>query len=347
MESELFFLFGFIAGAIIAASIAVIVAASKRKAALQTTPPVVAAQPAATEKVAEKTGENCPLQEPAGPHPKNTIIIERVDDPDIQLNNSIKEVRDMILRLAAAIASTNSASGKAAKAFHSAKSIIDAIDFDRPDPQILAKAQNMLIQEINQVIKTNDELYNELDKANKGIEEQRKQIEELREQVRVDCLTTIPNRAAFDERLAEYSSLLARSSTTFAALMLDIDHFKRINDVYGHQNGDRILRGVALKISECIRPNDFAARYGGEEFAVVFSGTKFEEATAVAERIRQSIAKTNFRLDDQNIKVTVSGGIAEHKTGMTVENVIKAADMLLYQAKHGGRNRIAADSRKE
>ncbi len=272
---------------------------------------------------------------------RNTIVIDQVDLRDRQFNKNIQDVRDLLLRLADVIATTETASGEAAAAFSNARKTIDNLDSD--DHGDLSTAQQLLIGEIDRVIKSNAKLQGELDKANQGIAEQRRQIEELRVQARIDALTRIANRTAFDERLQEYIALLNRTALTFTLLLIDIDFFKSVNDEHGHVNGDRILRGVASRISEAVRTNDFAARYGGEEFAVIFPGTKVDDAYLVAERMRKDIAKTKFRLDDKTIQMTVSGGMAECRPGMKAEQIIEKADTALYRAKNGGRNRVIAD----
>ncbi len=334
MEIGLGFLIGIAGGAVLSIIVATIISVSRRVVKERKTA-VVQQQRTATGVAARKTAVRAPAPQRRTGH---TMIIENVESRDAQLNKSIQEVKELLLRLADVIASTDDASGKAAKAFNSARAIIDRLDMQSATD--LADAQRVLVGEIDRVLKTNAALHSELDKANKGIAEQRRQIEELRVQARIDGLTRIPNRAAFDERLDEYLSLLDRTSLAFSLLLLDIDFFKKVNDQHGHPNGDRILRGVAAKISDSIRANDFAARYGGEEFAVIFPGTDLAEAREVSERIRQDIAKTNFRLDDENIKMTVSGGVAQCEKGMDTEAILAAADKALYNAKSGGRNKI-------
>jgi diguanylate cyclase len=281
------------------------------------------------------------------PSSGNTMIIDAMDARESILNKNIQEVRDLLLKLASAVGATQDASGEAATAFRNARDTMNKVDFTVSSE--LAEAHGILVREIDRVIRSNAKLHAELDTANQGIVEQRRQIEELRVQARIDALTRIPNRAAFDERLDEYIGLLERTSLIFTLMILDIDHFKAINDTHGHVNGDRILRGVAEKIASAVRGNDFAARYGGEEFAVIFPGTAQDEAMVVAERLRQDIAKTNFRLDGTNIKMTLSGGMAECHKGMSADQIIASADGALYQAKGAGRNQIlgsdGADSR--
>jgi diguanylate cyclase (GGDEF)-like protein len=268
----------------------------------------------------------------------HTMIVEEFESRDRQLSASIQEVRDLLLTLAGVISRTEAASGKATDAFQSAKTAINGLAASQ-SPEI-QEAQRLLLSEIDRVLATNATLHSELDNANKGIAEQRLQIEELRVQARVDALTRVPNRAAFDERLQEYVSLFERTALVFSLLLVDIDHFKRVNDDHGHVSGDRILRGIAQKISASIRGNDFVARYGGEEFAVIFPGSTVEEALTVSDRIRADIAKTNFRMDQKTLKITISGGIAQCHPSMDPTHLIAAADKALYRAKNTGRNRI-------
>lgn len=269
---------------------------------------------------------------------RETKFFEIMSDKENKLGKAVHEVRDLVLKVADIVSSTNDASGQAAKAFNSAKNNLDAIDFS--DSENILAAHAILLSEINSVISTNEKLQNELESAKVGIAEQRRQIEELRTAVRIDSLTQLPNRAAFDERLNEFLHRLERTSEVFSLLLLDIDFFKKVNDTHGHVNGDRILKGVAMKIRDNVRNNDLPSRYGGEEFAVILPNTEIRTAEQVADRMRQDIAKTIFKLDGTDIRVTISGGLAESRKGQNPEELIKDADQALYQSKAEGRNRI-------
>ncbi len=354
MELGIGFALGIFAGAVVSVIVALIIAVSRR--AIKTSAKTrIVEMKAIADAAAKSAATTAPPPEPAAPNGnagaspekpaetrrpgRNTIVVGAIEERDQQLNKSIQEVRDLLLQLATVISATESASGEAADSFSTARRAIRNLG-DVAASSELAEAQRVLVEEIDRVIRSNAKLHTELDRANQGIAEQRRQIEELRVQARIDGLTRIPNRSAFDERLAEYISLLARANLTFSLLLLDVDFFKRVNDVYGHVNGDRVLRGVAARISDAVRQNDFAARYGGEEFAVIFPATDVKDAYQVADRLRQDIAKTNFRLDDQVVKMTISGGLAQVQPGMTAEHIIEEADAALYQAKDTGRNRI-------
>jgi two-component system cell cycle response regulator len=127
----------------------------------------------------------------------------------------------------------------------------------------------------------------------------------------------------------------------FSLLMLDIDHFKTVNDSYGHQAGDEILRVLGQILMENVRSQDIVCRYGGEEFIILLPGLKREKSLAIAERIRQTVEKTTFHFKELRIKCTISIGGMEHSTEVedSVPSLIERADKALYKAKHQGRNK--------
>jgi sigma-B regulation protein RsbU (phosphoserine phosphatase) len=162
---------------------------------------------------------------------------------------------------------------------------------------------------------------------------------QLRQEARSDPLTGLPNRRHFDlaleERLARAST--NRHSDAFSVAILDIDHFKPINDTYGHEVGDQVLKQLALILSSQIRESDLAARIGGEEFALLIPETSLEEANSVLERLRLAIETHPW----QPVPVTASVGVTGYLEGDTRESLITRADSALYRAKHLGRNHVA------
>ena len=155
-----------------------------------------------------------------------------------------------------------------------------------------------------------------------------------------DALTGLPNQRQLRARLAEVQARHDRGGSPFSLLFLDIDHFKRVNDSYGHPAGDEVLRRVAGVLSDRVRKVDLAARYGGEEFAVLLEGTDKEGALIMAERIRSAVAAMDLGDLGVSTAVTVSVGIASVPTDCTdTDPLIAAADQALYQAKRDGRNR--------
>ena len=166
----------------------------------------------------------------------------------------------------------------------------------------------------------------------------------LRQMVFIDGLTGVANRRCFDERLGTEWRRGARSASPLALLMLDVDHFKRFNDRYGHQAGDECLRRVASAIKGALlRPGDLVARYGGEEFACILPGTDFEGALAVAAGIEQSVRGLQIEHADSDVSdaVTISIGVSASLPDRDRDpaRLLALADAQLYRAKHGGRGR--------
>jgi two-component system cell cycle response regulator len=162
----------------------------------------------------------------------------------------------------------------------------------------------------------------------------------------IDNLTGVNNRRYFDQRLTEEISRIRRSGNPSSCLFIDADHFKNINDTYGHQTGDQVLRYIAQVIREQVRQIDVVARYGGEEFTVILLQTASEKAMEIAERIRQMIAARPYEDENENeISLTVSIGISTlsaeeiQHAAEAANRFVEQADQALYIAKNSGRNK--------
>ena len=157
-----------------------------------------------------------------------------------------------------------------------------------------------------------------------------------------DPLTRLSNRRCLMESLEKEFKRSERSKSPLSFIMLDIDHFKKVNDSYGHQEGDTVLVSLADMLRTHLREYDMAARFGGEEFALVLPDTELVRAVQVAERIRQSANEMTFPGILKNLKLTVSFGVTCFPRGRikTVDDLIRQADYALYNAKGGGRNRV-------
>jgi diguanylate cyclase (GGDEF)-like protein len=164
----------------------------------------------------------------------------------------------------------------------------------------------------------------------------------LADLARIDELTQLHNRRAFDEALARQISSVERGGDSGALLTLDIDHFKVINDTYGHAAGDDVLRYFARVVRATLRPTDQPHRVGGEEFAIILPQTDMETASALADSVRRAIAAGAATHKDQSISMTVSIGVAPITEHMTPAVALEAADAALYRAKLSGRNRVVA-----
>lgn len=167
-------------------------------------------------------------------------------------------------------------------------------------------------------------------------------LQEKNARLMQDALTGISNRLAYEERLQQEFKRWNRFGNPVTFLIWDIDHFKKINDQYGHAMGDIVLRGVARQLASRIRGTDFVARFGGEEFVMLLPGADIEAASQLANQIRISIAECEFANAEIRIPVTISCGLASFQPGDSTQSVFERADHALYQSKHAGRNRCTA-----
>lgn len=171
-------------------------------------------------------------------------------------------------------------------------------------------------------------------------------LHRLAQQALTDELTDLPNRRAFVEELERVLAASRRSGGPASLAILDIDHFKRVNDTFGHPGGDWTLRAVAKLCRAALRGEDYMARIGGEEFAIVFRGTDLAAAQTVAERVRQKVEQTTIQLPaGGEVEVTLSIGLAAFEIDSDPDGWLAAADTALYAAKRGGRNRVATAER--
>ncbi|MFQ5654086.1 MAG: diguanylate cyclase [Planctomycetota bacterium] len=172
----------------------------------------------------------------------------------------------------------------------------------------------------------------------------------LRERACIDALTGLWNREQFSGRMGENLGLLKRHGRTFAVVLMDIDHFKSINDTYGHLFGDRVLEGVGELLRDLVRTEDVPCRYGGEEIAIILGDTGEEGAAALAERTRAGLESMEFHFRMEVPTVTASFGVADTSVAadpgsVDEKGLVAAADEALYAAKAAGRNRVMRASR--
>jgi diguanylate cyclase len=165
-------------------------------------------------------------------------------------------------------------------------------------------------------------------------------LEEQRLKALIDPLTGLPNRAAWSERLAHEVAQWQTHGNPLLIAMLDLDHFKRINDGYGHLAGDKVLKIIAAQLTKHLRPDDFVARFGGEEFVLLIPNTPLPAGLQLLEKLRAAIEACPFHFKGEPVTLTASIGVAPFALGERSEQVLKRADEALYRAKHKGRNTI-------
>ncbi|MBN2289926.1 MAG: GGDEF domain-containing protein [Candidatus Glassbacteria bacterium] len=178
--------------------------------------------------------------------------------------------------------------------------------------------------------------------------ETQRAIDQLEKQALIDPLTGLANRRYIDKVLDNKIDETHRYGLRFGLLFIDIDHFKTINDTYGHQAGDLVLQTVSNTMSNVIRSSDILGRWGGEEFVVVVLNVQEKQLAAVAEKMRESVAKTRTEYKGRQIEATISLGAAISKQNRkdTKEDLLKRADDLMYTSKLNGRNQVSTELRK-
>jgi diguanylate cyclase len=200
-----------------------------------------------------------------------------------------------------------------------------------------------LAADTHDMITHSEQLTQRLTESSQRIDELELFLSEARREASTDPLTALANRRAFDAALRQAAGEAMNSEQPLCVLIADVDHFKSVNDRWGHDAGDAVLRQVAAAMVETVRGRDTVARYGGEEFAVVLPETGLSGAAAVAEHLRVAVAACRFLPDESSavLTVTISMGVACYEPGERLGDLVTRADAALYRAKQEGRNRTA------
>lgn len=184
------------------------------------------------------------------------------------------------------------------------------------------------------------ETQKKVDEAEKKINELTTKLDYISEVAHEDFLTGALNRRGMDEAIEREFERADRHNTTLSLAMIDIDHFKKINDTMGHSTGDVALAHLAKVVKSILRSTDVLARYGGEEFVILLPGSKQDDAVNVIAGVQRDLTKNFFMHNSERVLITFSAGVAERMTGEGVDAVLPRADAALYLAKQTGRNRV-------
>jgi diguanylate cyclase len=231
-------------------------------------------------------------------------------------------------------------------------SVQDAADLDSLK-QVLESHLEGLLGTMDQHQQQRDQREQEVAARLKGLAERvanmeqeaqgyREHLEVQRQKALIDPLTGLPNRAAWSERLDHEVNAWHQQGNSLSLAMLDLDHFKRINDGYGHLAGDKVLKIIANVLRKRLRASDFIARFGGEEFVLLMPNSSLSDALGVGEVLRAAIEACPFHFKGEPVTVTVSMGVAQFQPGERSDLALKRADAALYRAKAAGRNQVQA-----
>lgn len=214
------------------------------------------------------------------------------------------------------------------------------------DPAQVRMLVKLLIAENAKMQEEQALLREQLEQSQSQIEALRFNLAEAEEEILKDPLTGVANRRALETGMAQAISDATTQKRPLCMLMCDLDHFKKLNDTYGHPVGDEVLKIFANILSENIRQGDTVARYGGEEFAILLTKCDVQNGVRIAERMRLDIASRKLALNRNGqviSNITASFGLAQFVSGDTPETLLQRADAKLYEAKNAGRNRVAID----
>lgn len=206
-----------------------------------------------------------------------------------------------------------------------------------------SSALNDILQSTSAMKESVNDLKSSLDESQNEINKLRLELTAVREEAITDSLTSLLNRNGFKSKLNEILDDTGVVPRDVSLMVLDIDHFKRINDNFGHLFGDKVIQAVARLITNNLRGEDLGVRYGGEEFVIYLPNTLVDSAKAMAEKIRQGIESARIKntiTNDVIERITISIGVAEQKKGDSLDKLIERADQALYESKNSGRNRV-------
>ncbi|MCR8923128.1 GGDEF domain-containing protein [Dasania sp. GY-MA-18] len=204
-----------------------------------------------------------------------------------------------------------------------------------------------LTQEAKSMADASNDINSVLGSLNNEVKQLRKDLEQAGSEAVTDSLTGVSNRRGLDERLRNAIAEAQNQHSDLSLIMIDLDHFKTINDSFGHNTGDKVLKLAASIMKKNLRSSDFLARYGGEEFTVILPNTNLKSAVKVADHLRKAISAKQLSTgrNGQIIgRLTISAGVTQHRPQENAETLLDRGDKYMYKAKHSGRNRVISDS---
>ena len=214
-------------------------------------------------------------------------------------------------------------------------------------PDAVSQVVNQMLVETKNLVKSGKNLQGRMTSSSQELENLRRKLERSKKEAETDALTGLLNRRGFEARLTREITKAQSATVTFSIIMLDLDHFKIVNDTHGHLVGDSILKALGIMLKKQLKGKDIPGRFGGEEFILLLPETGLQDACSVAENIRETLASREWRQKDsgKNMgRITLSLGVAQYRPNEPAKDLIDRADKALYLAKDKGRNRVASET---
>ena len=271
------------------------------------------------------------------------VVIERTSD-----------ISKLVLLMEEYLNEAISSNGSSSKNVLNIKEKIESINVSEDGLEALTKLQNELINAASSIEKEMITVTNKLETGKSKVQELEEKVKTLEDELTRtktenmrDHLTGLLTRRAFSDEITKIESAYERIKTQYAVIFFDLDHFKKLNDTYGHECGDVVLSTFGKILNKSVRDHDLVGRYGGEEFVAIIHFNLNRELLQFLKRIKTIVTENSFLYKDKKIKVTFSAGVAIRSSYPTYENTLQKADMLLYQAKENGRNKIILENGME
>ena len=271
------------------------------------------------------------------------VVIERTSD-----------ISKLVLLMEEYLNEAISSNGSGSKNVLDIKEKIASINIDGNALESLVTLQNELIHAATSIEKEMNNVTSKLENGKTKVQELEEKVKTLEAELSrtktesmKDHLTGLLTRRAFSEEVKRIESAYERIKTQYAIIFFDLDHFKKLNDTYGHECGDVVLSTFGKILNKSVREHDIVGRYGGEEFVAIVHFNLNRELLQFLKRIKTIVTENSFLYKEKKIKVTFSAGVAIRSSFDTYENTLQKADMLLYQAKENGRNKIILENGME
>jgi diguanylate cyclase len=271
------------------------------------------------------------------------VVIERTSD-----------ISKLVLLMEEYLNEAISSNGSGSKNVLNIKEKIESIIINENGVEALTKLQNELINAASSIEKEMNAVTNKLENGKTKVQELEEKVKTLENELTrtkaenmKDPLTGLLTKKSFAEEIKRIESSYTRINTQYAIIFFDLDHFKKINDTYGHDCGDVVLSTFGKILNKSIRDHDIVGRYGGEEFVAIIHFNLNRELLLFLKRIKTIVTQNSFLYKNQKIRVTFSAGVTIRSSYDTYDNALQKADMLLYQAKENGRNKIILENGME